>query len=145
MTSGKSRAQLDREIRESLARGQEKSPMYTVQPRNPWRLWDFPSLSEAVDFGVTLGEPFDVSVDSGEIVWTWEQRGQQRHPRAETRHATKKRGARLVQDVRAETPAGYRWLLVHMRGATKTPDGFAVTDEEQWAESLAAAGAVELK
>jgi hypothetical protein len=59
-------------------------------------------------------------------------------------HATKKRKARLVH-VRAETPAGYRWLLAHVRGATATPEGFAVTDEEEWAQSLAAAGAFELR
>jgi hypothetical protein len=53
----------------------------------------------------------------------------------------RQRKVRLVHDVVAETPAGYRWLLPHVRGAIRTPEGFAVTNEEQWAESLAAAGA----
>lgn len=158
----KSPSRLDREIRESLAfRGRNKPPTYTVQPRNLWRVWDFSTLQGAVDFGLTLDEPFDVSVDSGAIVWTWEQRPppeaeiwgqelqrrrweQQRDPRTSDSHAMKKRKPRLVQ-VRAETPAGYRWLRAHARGATETPEGFAVTNEEQWAQSLAAAGAFELK
>jgi len=157
MPRRRSPAQLDREIRESLAsRGRDKPPTYTVQPRNLWRTWDFPVLQDAIDFGLTLDEPFDVSVDSGAIVWSWAQRppsdaevwGQEQQRRWEGQragvHATRKRKARLVH-VRAETPAGYRWLLAHVRGATETPEGFAVTNEEQWAQSLAAAGAFELK
>jgi hypothetical protein len=136
------RAQLGREIAESLAsRGRDKPPTYTVQPRNLWRRWDFTTLPDAVAFGLILGEPFDVSVDSGAIVWGWEQR---RNPTSPTSHATRKRKARLVH-VRAETPAGYRWLRAHVLGATETPEGFAVTDEEQWAQVLAAAGAFELR
>lgn len=156
MPTRRSPAQLDREIAESLAsRGRDKPPTYTVQPRNPWRLWDFTTLPEAVAFGLSLGEPFDVSVDSGAIVWGWEQRPpsgavvwgeerRQRNPTTPSSHATRKRKSRLVH-VRAETPSGYRWLLAHMRGATSTPEGFSVTDEEQWAQTLAAAGATELK
>ena len=161
MARRKSPAQLEREIRESLAsRGREKPPTYTVQPRNLWRLWDFSTLQDAVDFGPTLNEPFDVSVDSGALVWTWEQRppseaevwgqehqrrwAQQRDPGTAGSHATRRRRPRLVQ-VRAETPAGYRWLRAHARGAMETPGGFAVTNEEEWAQSLAAAGATELK
>ena len=156
MPARKSPAQLDREIAESLSsRGRDKPPTYTVQPRNLWRRWDFTTLPGAVAFGLTLGEPFDVSVDSGAIVWGWEQRPssgavvwgedrQQRNPTTPTSHATRKRKARLV-NVQAETPAGYRWLLAHVRGATATPEGFFVTDEEQWAQALAAAGATELK
>lgn len=160
MATRKSPAQLDREIRESLAsRGREKPPTYTVQPRNLWRMWDFSTLPDAVNFGLTLEEPFDVSVDSGAIVWAWEQRPpsgaevwgreqqqrweQQRTPRTADSHATRRRRPRLVQ-VRAETPAGYRWLRAHARGATETSEGFSVTNEEEWAQSLAAAGATEL-
>jgi hypothetical protein len=156
MVPRKSHAQLNREIAESLAsRGRDKPPTYTVQPRNLWRRWDFTTLPDAVAFGLTLGEPFDVSVDSGAIVWGWEQRSpseavvwglerRQRNPTTPTSHATRKRKARLVH-IQAETPAGYRWLLAHMRGATATPEGFSVTDEEQWAQTLAASGAIELK
>ncbi len=54
-----------------------------------------------------------------------------------------RRAARVV-NVRAETPAGYRWLLSHARGATLTSDGFLVTDESEWAQSLSAAGAREV-
>jgi hypothetical protein len=146
---------LDREIKESLSRGRDKPATYTVQPRNLWRLWDFATLQDAVAFGLTLDEPFDVSTNSGAIVWAWEQRApseaevwgeerRQRNPTTPTSHATKRRKVRLVQ-VRAETPAGYRWLRAHMRGATETPEGFAVTNEEDWAQSLAAAGAFELQ
>jgi hypothetical protein len=147
---------LNREIAVSLAsRDRDKPPTYTVQPRNLWRLWDFPTLSGAVEFGLSLNEPFDVSVDSGAIVWSWEQRpsslaevwGQkhlQKNPASGIRHATGKRGGRLVQ-VRAETPAGFRWLRANVRGATETPEGFSVTDEEKWAQSLSAAGAFEVK
>jgi hypothetical protein len=149
---------LNREIAASLAsRDRDKPPTYTVQPRNLWRLWDFSTLSDAVEFGFTLKEPFDVSVDSGAIVWSWAQRppseaevwGQkhlQRNPSAGTRHATRKRarGGRLVR-VRAETPAGYRWLRANVRGATETPEGFSITDEEKWAQSLSAAGAFEVQ
>ena len=161
MARRKSPAQLEREIRGSLAsRGREKPPTYTVQPRNLWRVWDFSTLQGAVDFGLTPDEPFDVSVDSGAIVWSWEQRPPseaevwgrqqqlrwelQQNPMTATSHATKRRKARLVH-VRAETPAGYRWLRAHVCGATETPEGFAVTSEEEWAQSLAAAGAFELK
>ena len=230
MTTRKS--QLDCEIKESLAsRGREKIPTYIVQPRNLWRTWDFSTLPDAVAFGLSLDEPFDVSTNSGAFVWGWEQRpaseaeiwgekhrqrnhatmkgeakaralavspsliaekyrpfarlrswkwwihlpgsvvplgdgpteakawqaaalrlegvksspdGGQQHHSTKTGHATKKRKARLVQ-VRAETPAGYRWLLAHARGATSTLEGFAVTDEEEWSQSLAAADAFELK
>jgi hypothetical protein len=45
----------------------------------------------------------------------------------------------------AETPAGYRWLRAHVRGATVTPEGFDVTNEHEWAQSLVAAGATEIK
>jgi len=154
-------ARLNREIAESLvSRGRDKIPTYTVQPRNLWRLWDFSTLPAAVTFGLTLNEPFDVSTDSGALVWTWEQRPlseaeiwgqeqqrrwqQQRDSMTATKHATKKRKPRLVQ-VRAKTPAGYRWLRAHMRGAIETPEGFFVTDEEQWARSLSAADAREVK
>jgi len=47
-------------------------------------------------------------------------------------------------NVEAATPAGYRWLLQHARGASKTPEGFAVTDEAQWAAELRAAEAREI-
>lgn len=63
-------------------------------------------------------------------------------------HATKrsKRSAALrVVHVEAATPAGYRWLRMNARGATVTPEGFAVTDEAAWAQSLSAAGAYEIK
>ncbi len=50
------------------------APVYTVQPRNLWRLWDFPVLADAIAFGLKLGEPFDVSGASGAIVWAWAQR-----------------------------------------------------------------------
>ena len=146
MATRRSPAQLNREIAESLAfRGRDKPPTYTVQPRNLWRTWDFSTLPDAVAFGLTLNEPFDVSTDSGAIVWGWEQR--QRFPTTKTSHATMKRKARKTRlvHVRAETPAGYRWLLAHVRGARATPEGFWVTDEEQWAQTLAAAGAFELK
>jgi hypothetical protein len=61
-------------------------------------------------------------------------------------HATKrsKRGAPRVVHVEAATPAGYRWLRMNARGATVTPEGFAVTDEAAWAQSLSAAGAREI-
>jgi len=63
-------------------------------------------------------------------------------------HATKRSkrsGAPRVVHVEAATPAGYRWLRMNARGATVTPEGFAVTDEAAWAQSLAAAGAYEIK
>lgn len=60
-------------------------------------------------------------------------------------HATKKQKKPRVVHVKAETPAGYRWLLANVRGATKTPEGFAVTDEHEWAQYLSAAGAYEIK
>src|SRR4029077_6856863 len=123
MRTRKSPALLDLEIKQHLRHATRKRqgsrqpharivtskpPTYTVQPRNLWRMWDFPTLPEAIAFGLTLKEPFDVSVDSGAIVWGWGQRplseaeawGQEqqqrgeRHPqnpRASTRHATKKR------------------------------------------------------
>lgn len=156
MATRRPRAQLDCEIARSLAsRGRDKPPTFTVQPRNLWRTWDFSTLSDAVAFGLTLDEPFDVSTDSGAIVWGWAQRPpseaevwgwehRQRSPTTKASHATRKRKARIVH-VSAETPAGYRWLRAHVRGATETPEGFAVTDEEQWAQTLAAAGAFELK
>lgn len=149
------KSQLDQDIAESLAsRGRPKIPTYTVQPRNLWRTWNFSTLPDAVAFGLTLNEPFDVSTNSGAIVWGWGQRPpseaevwgekhRQRHPPTKTSHATKKRKTRFVHVV-AETPSGYRWLRAHVRGATETPEGFAVTDEEAWAQSLAAAGASEL-
>jgi hypothetical protein len=166
------RSRLDREIAESLAsKGRGKLPTYTVQPRNLWRTWDFPTLSEAIAFGDTLREPFDVSTDSGAIVWAWGQRAHATSPShavrkrggqplvtrhttnkrgpplhaTRTRHATKKRKKARIVLVKAETPAGYRWLLAHARGATATPEGFVVTDEGEWGQSLAAAGAYEIK
>ena len=62
-------------------------------------------------------------------------------------HALKKapRGKPRVVHVEAKTPAGYRWLRMHARGATVTPEGFAVTNEHEWAQSLSAAGAYEIK
>ena len=69
---------------------------------------------------------------------------------AKTGHATKKlkkapKQARIV-DVEAKTPAGYRWLKINARGASVTPEGsFVVTDEHEWAQSLNAAGAIEIK
>lgn len=64
----------------------------------------------------------------------------------EPRNAARRRSTlpRIV-DVEAQTPAGYRWLRMNARGATVTPEGFAVTDEHEWAQSLAAAGAIEIK
>lgn len=47
---------------------------YTVQPRNPWRLRTFSVLADAIAFGLTMREPFDVSVPSGALVWVWEMR-----------------------------------------------------------------------
>ena len=62
-------------------------------------------------------------------------------------HAAKKlkkaKKARIV-NVEASTPTGYRWLRINARGATLTPEGFAVTDEHEWAQSLNAAGAHEI-
>lgn len=49
-----------------------------------------------------------------------------------------------VVDVVCDTPTGYRWLRTHARGATVTPNGFAVTNEHDWAQSLAAAGGTEM-
>ncbi|MGH9883889.1 MAG: hypothetical protein ACREBE_00050 [bacterium] len=64
----------------------------------------------------------------------------------EPRNAARRRSTlpRIV-DVEAKTPAGYRWLRMNARGATVTPEGFAVTDEHEWAQSLDAAGAIEVK
>lgn len=60
-------------------------------------------------------------------------------------HATKRQKTRTrVTHVKAETPAGYRWLLAHARGAYATPEGFVVTDEHAWAQSLDSAGAIEI-
>ena len=62
-------------------------------------------------------------------------------------HATKKlkkaKKSRIV-NVEATTPTGYRWLRINARGATLTPEGFVVTDEHEWAQSLNAAGAHEI-
>ena len=50
-----------------------------------------------------------------------------------------------IAHVAAETSRGYRWLLAHARGATFGDNGFIVTDEYEWAQSLSAAGAKEIK
>lgn len=51
---------------------------YTVQfrsmGRQPARIFDFSDLASAVVFGLIDGGEFDVSVDSGAVVWVWEQR-----------------------------------------------------------------------
>ena len=81
--------------------------------------------------------------------------------RSEQHHATKKKTSAQLQreidevlarplarivNVEAKTPAGYRWLKINARGANVTPEGFfAVTDEHEWAQSLNAAGAIEIK
>ena len=59
-------------------------------------------------------------------------------------HATKRQKKARIVRVEAATPAGYRWLREHARGAAVTPEGFAVTDEHEWAQSLDAAGAIEI-
>lgn len=55
----------------------------------------------------------------------------------------KKKAPRLAL-VTCETPASYRWLRQHVRGATVTADGFLVTDEGEWAASIQAAGGREI-
>ena len=74
------------------------------------------------------------------------ERNRASYRRVSGSHATKKspKKARVVH-VETRTPAGYRWLRTNARGATETPEGFAVTDEHEWARSLAAAGAIEIK
>jgi hypothetical protein len=61
-------------------------------------------------------------------------------------HARKRAGKPRVVHVEASTPANYRWLRQHARGATVLPqgEGFAVTDEVAWAQSLRAAEAREI-
>jgi hypothetical protein len=49
-----------------------------------------------------------------------------------------------VVHVECATAEGYRWLKRTVRGATLTPDGFSVTDESEWSESLRAAGGREV-
>jgi len=46
--------------------------------------------------------------------------------------------------VECSTPNNYRWLCLHARGATLTDDGFEVTNESDWAESLQAANGREV-
>jgi len=60
-------------------------------------------------------------------------------------HATKRQKKARIVRVEAATPVEYRWLRAHARGATVTPEGFAVTNEHEWAQSLAAANAFEVK
>jgi hypothetical protein len=62
---------------------------------------------------------------------------------AASAHATKKRKPRIV-NVEAATPTGYRWLRQHARGATTMSEGFVVTNEADWAQSLRAANAKEI-
>ena len=54
------------------------------------------------------------------------------------RKVRKVRKVRIV-NVECETPALYRWLRMHNRGATIVTEGFAVYDELAWSEALAAA------
>jgi len=53
-----------------------KTTRYTVQFRslvNP-RVRSFSTLSDAMVWAMEEREEFDVSVDSGAIIWAWEQR-----------------------------------------------------------------------
>lgn len=58
---------------------------------------------------------------------------------------TRSRGVKgRTTHVVCDTPAGYRWLIAHKRGADIAPDGsFRVTNEADWAASLQAAGGKE--
>jgi hypothetical protein len=47
---------------------------FTVQPRAMDYLRSFNLISDAIAYGRSLNKPFDVSVPSGAIVWTWEMR-----------------------------------------------------------------------
>lgn len=57
---------------------------------------------------------------------------------------SRKRKPRIVT-VECADAAGYRWLRQHVRGAVLTADGFAVTDESEFAQCLQAAGGKECK
>lgn len=47
---------------------------YYAQTRSPYRVLKRATLAEAIASGLALRVPFDVSVESGAIVWVWEQR-----------------------------------------------------------------------
>lgn len=48
--------------------------MFAMQRRDMSRVDLYASLDDAVASGLKNGKPFDVSVASGAVVWTWEQR-----------------------------------------------------------------------
>jgi hypothetical protein len=48
--------------------------IFTAQTREYLRVASFATLADAIKFGLSLNEPFDVSVSSGAIVWAWDQR-----------------------------------------------------------------------
>jgi hypothetical protein len=51
---------------------------YTMQSRSLSRIETYPTIQDAIDAGVATGVPFDVSAPAGNIVWAWEQRGNER-------------------------------------------------------------------
>ena len=58
---------------------------------------------------------------------------------------TKRKKTPRVVHVICPTPVEFSWLSAFARGATRVADGFEVTDESQWAESLRAARGEEIK
>ena len=48
--------------------------VYTVQTRRWVFVCDFSVLADAISYGLSQGVEFDVSVNSGAIVWAWEMR-----------------------------------------------------------------------
>jgi hypothetical protein len=170
-TKKKTPAQLDREIAESLAKtatgdAADIADQLTQRDRSTlaWIIEDWPwpyrgyadaDMARLHTLGLvepTTGDTWGGATALGRAVWararkTWIDEHKlgaafRRGPRA---HSTKKRKKARIVNVEAKTPAGYRWLKINARGATMTPEGFAVTDEHEWAQSLAAAGAIEIK
>jgi hypothetical protein len=123
-TKKKTPAQLDREIAEALSRPK----VHLLKTRG----------------GTECGEPGKSSADINWVTCEKCLRSHEALERSAQSHATKKQKKARIVHVEANTPAGYRWLRTHARGATVTAEGFAVTDEREWAQSLAAAGALEI-
>ena len=48
--------------------------MFTMQPRQMFRVETFATLELALAAGFSTGSEFDVSAPSGALVWVWEQR-----------------------------------------------------------------------
>jgi hypothetical protein len=148
MPQKKTSAQLDREIAEALSRSSAEQPFSGLRNLRivPSERTGYAPGKYVLQYKDKNGMWFDIGdPKSKREAEAARKRESTRIVRTPRRSHAKKRAAKpRVAHVEAATPALYRWLRINARGATVTPEGFAVTDEAEWAQSLRAANAKEI-